>query len=194
MKKVLALVLLAGILVTGCSGKSAQTATTPSASATAAVASGIIVPNVIGKRLDEAMDELKDLSLKVAASDPVNGKTIIVKSNWLVTSQDVAPGATVAKSSQVNLGVSHETDASPTPSSTPTPVRVVEAPAAEVAPPPVVAPAPAAPPAVPAAPAAPPVVPAAPAPGGGTIICKDGYTWPSTTRQGACSGHGGIRK
>jgi PBP1b-binding outer membrane lipoprotein LpoB len=188
LKKVLALVLLAGVLLTGCSGNSAQTATIPSASATAAVASGIIVPNVVGKRLDEAMDELKDLSLKVAASDPVNGKTIILKSNWLVTSQDVAPGATVAKSTQVNLGVSHETDATPTPAPTPTPtpVRVVEAPAAEVAPS-VVAPAPAAPPVVPAA-------PAAPAPGGGTIICKDGYTWPSTTRQGACSGHGGIRK
>jgi hypothetical protein len=26
------------------------------------------------------------------------------------------------------------------------------------------------------------------------IICTDGYVWPSTTRQGACHGHGGIRK
>jgi hypothetical protein len=28
--------------------------------------------------------------------------------------------------------------------------------------------------------------------GGGAIICKDGYTWPGTTRQGACRGHNGI--
>jgi hypothetical protein len=28
--------------------------------------------------------------------------------------------------------------------------------------------------------------------GGATIICKDGYVWPSTVRQGACHGHHGI--
>ncbi len=27
----------------------------------------------------------------------------------------------------------------------------------------------------------------------GTIICNDGYVWPSTVRQGACHGHKGIR-
>lgn len=46
------------------------------------------------------------------------------------------------------------------------------------------APAPVAP--APAAPAAPNY--------GGAIICKDGYVWPSATRQGACSRHGGIAK
>lgn len=30
------------------------------------------------------------------------------------------------------------------------------------------------------------------APSGGQIICRDGYHWPGTTRQGACNGHGGI--
>ena len=39
-----------------------------------------------------------------------------------------------------------------------------------------------------AKPAAPTAVPA-----GGTIICRDGYVWPGTIRQGACNGHGGIR-
>lgn len=29
---------------------------------------------------------------------------------------------------------------------------------------------------------------------GGAIICNDGYVWPGTTRQGACSRHGGIAK
>lgn len=27
-----------------------------------------------------------------------------------------------------------------------------------------------------------------------TIICNDGYVWPSTVRKGACHGHKGIRK
>lgn len=161
MKNVLALALLAGVLLTGCSGQSAQTQTTPSPSATAAVASGLIVPNVVGKNLDKAKAELKDLGLKVAATDSVDGKTIIRESNWEVTSQDVAPGATVAKSSQVSLGVKHLADETPTPSPAPTPVRVVDAPAAEVAPPAVV-PVPAAPPVVRAVPAA-PAVPAVPA-------------------------------
>ena len=38
--------------------------------------------------------------------------------------------------------------------------------------------------------AAPPTTPAIT--GGATIICKDGYVWPSTVRQGACHGHHGI--
>lgn len=47
-------------------------------------------------------------------------------------------------------------------------------------------------PVAPAAPAAAPK-PAAPAkPAGGSIVCKDGSTWSSATRQGACSGRGGI--
>jgi hypothetical protein len=40
------------------------------------------------------------------------------------------------------------------------------------------------------APPAPPVAP----PVYGGIICRDGYAWPGTTRQGACRGHGGIAK
>lgn len=41
----------------------------------------------------------------------------------------------------------------------------------------------------PAATAVPPTATAKPA---GQIVCKDGYVWPSLTRQGACNGHGGI--
>jgi hypothetical protein len=44
----------------------------------------------------------------------------------------------------------------------------------------------------PVAPAAPkPAAPAKPAPGS-AIVCNDGSTWPSMTRQGACSRRGGI--
>lgn len=171
LKKVLALVIFAGLLMTGCGSKSAQTAATPSASETAGLVSGVTVPDIVGKRLDNATEELKGLGLKVEATDTAAGKSIFVESNWQVTTQDVSPGATVAKSSRISLGVVHLTDATPTPTPTPTAAPVVAPPAAVVAPP-VVVPVPAAPravpvvpaaPAVPAAPRAVPVAPAAPA-------------------------------
>lgn len=40
---------------------------------------------------------------------------------------------------------------------------------------------------------APVIIPQATSAPSGTIICKDGYVWPGSTRQGACHGHGGIR-
>lgn len=89
----------------------------------------------------------------------------------------------------MKLGVRHLTDATPTPTPTPTPAKLVEALPAPVAPPVVADPpkyvAPPAPVYVPPAPVAPPVY--------SGIVCKDGYAWPGTTRQGACRGHGGIR-
>lgn len=154
MKKSLALVLMTGFLLTGCGGKTAQMAETPPVSAIPVVASGINVPNVVGRRLDEATDELKGLGLKVVATDTLNEKTIVRKLNWQVSSQDVAPGATVAESSEIKLGVLHLTDETATPSPTPTLETFVEAPAAEVAPPVVVPAAPVAPAPVPAVPAA----------------------------------------
>ena len=144
LKKVLALVIFAGLLMTGCGSKSAQTAATPSASETAGLVSGVTVPDVVGKRLDNATEELKGLGLKVEATDTAAGKSIFVESNWQVTTQDVSPGATVAKSSRISLGVVHLTDATPTPTPTPTAAPVVAPPAAVVAPP-VVVPVPAAP-------------------------------------------------
>lgn len=159
MKKVLALAMLAGLLLTGCGGKSAQTASTPSASATPGLVSGVTVPNVVGMRLDKATDELKGLGLKVESTDTVDGKSIFLESNWQVTTQDVSPGATVAKSSRINLGVVHLTDSTPTPTPTPTPTAAsVAAPPAAVVAPPVAVPVPAAPRVAPAAPAAPAAV------------------------------------
>lgn len=188
--------------MTGCSAKESASAQ-PVLSATPAAAAESVdsafMPNLVGVRLDDATDKLKDLGLKSTPTDTADGKTIIMKSNWEVIAQDQAPGTMVPKSTNVALGVKHLTDKAPatTPPVTPAPVPpaapAVVAPA-PAAPAPFVAPAPAAP--APAAPApAAPVVPApapAPAPGSG-IICKDGYAWPNPTRRGACSGHGGIR-
>ncbi len=197
MKKALTFVVLAALLLTGCSGKTAAEAAakqpaSPSSTASAAVA-GVVVPNEVGKTLDKAQKELEGLGFKVKASDTGEGKAIIVKANWDVISQDPMAASSVPKSSTITLGVKHNTDTpspTPTPTMTPTPAAEVGAGAgtggdtgvgtgagangggsAYVNPDP---------------------VPNVPNVGSGVIICKDGYTWPRTTRQGACSGHGGI--
>ncbi|WP_407695348.1 PASTA domain-containing protein [Sinomonas albida] len=190
------MVVLAALLLTGCSSKAAAEAgATKSASPSAtASAESVAVPNEVGKTLDKAQKELEGLGFKVTASDSVEGKTIIVKANWDVISQNPTAGSPAPKSSTITLGVKHNTDSpppTPTPTSTPT--------------------------LTPAAPVGAgvgadaeagagvgtgsggggtsvnlPPVPQAPNVGSG-IICKDGYLWPGTTRQGACHGHGGIR-
>ncbi|MET3719156.1 MULTISPECIES: excalibur calcium-binding domain-containing protein [unclassified Arthrobacter] len=100
MKKTLTLVVLAGLMLTGCGGKP-----TAPASAVAVVEEAVTVPDVLGLTLDKATDQLKDLGLKVEAVDTADGKSIISKKNWQVTSQDPAHGAQVAKDSTVRLGV-----------------------------------------------------------------------------------------
>lgn len=105
MKKTLTLVVLAGLMLTGCGGKQAAEQSAATATAVAEVADSVTVPGVVSLTLDKATDQLKDLGLEVEAEDTVDGKTIIVKKNWQVTSQDRAEGAQVAKGSTVHLGV-----------------------------------------------------------------------------------------
>jgi beta-lactam-binding protein with PASTA domain len=64
----------------------------------------------MGLTLDKATDQLEDLGLKVEAVDTAEGKSILVKKNWVVTSQDPAEGASVEKGSTVNLGVRNAAD------------------------------------------------------------------------------------
>lgn len=59
----------------------------------------------MGLTLDKATDQLENLGLKVKADDTVDGKMIMSKKNWQVTSQDPTEGAKVAKDSTVHLGV-----------------------------------------------------------------------------------------
>jgi hypothetical protein len=101
MKKTLILVVLTGLMLTGCSGKQA----TATASAEAVAEVTVTVPNVTSLTLDKATEQLEDLGLKVEAVDTVDGKTILSKKNWQVTSQDPTGGAQVAKDSTVHLGV-----------------------------------------------------------------------------------------
>ncbi|TDT76097.1 PASTA domain-containing protein [Arthrobacter sp. AG258] len=218
LKKTLALAVLTGLMLTGCGGgKQAAVEPASAASATATVEASVTVPGVVGLTLDTATDQLEKLGFKVDAVDSVDGKSIIVKKNWQVLTQDPSNGAQAAKGSTVHLGVkslekiatekaaaekaaadkaaadvaakaaadkvaadkaaSDKAAADQAAAAKAAADQAAAAAAQQAA----QAPAPAA---VPAAPAAPAV--------GGTIICRDGYVWPSATRQGACSRHGGI--
>lgn len=107
LKKTLALAVLAGLMLTGCGGK--QAATQPTATATATSVSAttdmVTVPGVLNLTLDKATDQLEKLGFKVEAADTAHGKSIDIKKNWQVMSQDPASGAQAPKGSPVRLGV-----------------------------------------------------------------------------------------
>lgn len=105
MKKTLILVVLAGLMLTGCGGKQEAAQPTESATAVAVAEETVTVPGVVGLTLDIATEQLEDLGLEVEAEDTVDGKSIIVEKNWQVVSQDPTDGAQVAKGSTVHLGV-----------------------------------------------------------------------------------------
>ncbi|MFC4397706.1 excalibur calcium-binding domain-containing protein [Arthrobacter sedimenti] len=112
LKNTLALAVLAGLLLTGCGGK--QAATQPTATATATAVSQttetVVVPAVVNLTLDKAQDQLEKLGFKVEAVDSAKGKSIIVKSNWQVVSQDPANGAQAENGSTVHLNVKNLDD------------------------------------------------------------------------------------
>ena len=103
MKKTLALVVLTGLMLTGCGGS--KEATQPSAAAAAEAISAVGVPSVVGQTLDKATDQLEDLGFTVEARDIIDGKSILVEKNWQVVSQDPTDGAQAAQGSTVKLGV-----------------------------------------------------------------------------------------
>ncbi|MDR6622331.1 PASTA domain-containing protein [Sinomonas atrocyanea] len=204
LKKSLSVLALLAIMLTGCSATSPSAQPSAEPAAATSAPSSAPLPNEVGKTLDKAKNELEGLGFRVKAKDTVEGKSIIVKSNWEVISQDPVAGASAPEASTVNLGVKHlsatpSPTATPAPTPTPTPDDVVgvgagadvgagtgsgahtgggSAGETEVSggstqtnTDPYVA----------------PTVPKA-----GTIVCNDGYIWPSSTRRGACSRHGGI--
>lgn len=101
MKKTLTLIVLTGLMLTGCSGKQASAIS----SADAVAVETVTVPGLLSLTLDKATDQLEGLGFKVEAVDTVDGKSIIIEKNWEVTSQDPTDGAQVAKGSTVHLGV-----------------------------------------------------------------------------------------
>ncbi|MEO5315230.1 PASTA domain-containing protein [Pseudarthrobacter sp. CC12] len=222
LKKSLALAVLAGLLLTGCGGKQASVEPASAATSTATAGASVAVPGVVGLTLDKATDQLKGLGFKVEAKDIVDGKTIIVEKNWQVMTQDPASGATAAKGSTVHLGVKSlakiaaekaaaEKVAADKAAAEKAAAKAVadkaaaekaaadkasadQAAAAKAAADQAARDA-AAKAAQQAAQQAQQQAPAVTVPNvGGAIICSDGYVWPSTTRQGACSKHGGIAK
>lgn len=105
MKTTLTLIVLAGLMLTGCGGKPEAAEPAATVTAVAAAEDTVTVPGVVGLTLDKATEQLEELGLEVESEDTVDGKMIIRKKNWLVMSQDGAEGATVAKESTVHLGV-----------------------------------------------------------------------------------------
>jgi chemotaxis protein histidine kinase CheA len=221
LKKTLALAVLTGLMLTGCGGKQAAVEPASAASATATTAASVTVPGVVGQTLDKATDQLEKLGFKVDAVDSAHGKSIIVKKNWQVTTQDPANGAHAAKGSTVHLGVKNLDDVTAEKAAAEKAAAdkaaADAAAAAKAAADKAAADKAAADQAAAAKAAADQAardkatadqaaaqaaqqaaqqaqqVPAAPIVGG-AIICQDGYVWPSATRQGACSRHGGIAK
>ena len=223
LKKSLALAVLAGLLLTGCGGKQASvepaSAATSTATATATAEASVSVPGVVGLTLDKATEKLKGLGFKVEAKDIVDGKSIMMEKNWQVMTQDPAGGATAAKGSTVRLGVKSldkiAAEKAAAEKAAADKAAAEQAAAAKAAAEKAAADKAAADQAAAAKAAADQAArdaaakaaaeqqaaqqaakaPAVTVPNvGGAIICSDGYVWPSTTRQGACSRHGGIAK
>jgi hypothetical protein len=105
VKKTLAVVVLAGLMLTGCGSKQEATEPASAATAVATAAAKVSVPGVVGLTLDKATDQLEDLGFKVEAKDIVDGKSIFKESNWQVISQDPAENAQAEEGSTVKLGV-----------------------------------------------------------------------------------------
>ncbi|WP_461174151.1 excalibur calcium-binding domain-containing protein [Arthrobacter sp. Z1-9] len=105
MKKSLALAVLAGLMLTGCGGKQADVEPAAAATAVETVEQTVTVPGVVGLTLDKATDQLEALGFEVEAADAVEGKSIVVKKNWQVISQDPTEGKSADKGSVVKLGV-----------------------------------------------------------------------------------------
>lgn len=105
LKKTLALAVLAGLMLTGCGGKQAEVEPAAAATAVETAAEAVTVPGVVGLTLDKATEQLEDLGFEVEAVDVVEGKSIMVKKNWQVISQDPTEGKSADKGSLVKLGV-----------------------------------------------------------------------------------------
>jgi hypothetical protein len=108
MKKTLTLIVLTGLMLTGCGGPQAATQApepTETTTAVAAVEETVTVPGVVGLTLDKATDQLEDLGFEVDSVDILDGKTIILKKNWQVMSQEAAEGTQEAEGATVHLDV-----------------------------------------------------------------------------------------
>lgn len=105
MKKVLAVAVLSGLMLTGCGGGKTETEPASAATAVTTAVAKVAVPGVLGLTLDKATKQLEDLGFEVEAVDVVDGKSVVKKSNWQVVTQDPAEKAQADEGSTVKLGV-----------------------------------------------------------------------------------------
>lgn len=105
LKKRTAMLVLAGLFLTGCGSSQAETGSAAAAAIAAATAEVVTVPGVVGLTLDVATEQLEDLGFEVEAVDSAEGKPIIEEKDWLVISQDPAEAAQVPEGSTVRLEV-----------------------------------------------------------------------------------------
>ena len=134
MKKTFPIALLVILLLGGCGGASTESfgGPTPSKSEpeiSAVVAENVLIPNVVGMKLDVAREKISQADLKTITK-AANGKPILAESNWTVLSQSPAAGARVTPGTLVELTVGKETVSSQTPA----PVPLVPQPPANPAP------------------------------------------------------------
>lgn len=128
MKKIVPLAILLMLVLGGCAStpaSSMSSAVSSEAVETPIAAQSIPLPDVVGLSLDVARAKLSQLDLKVSAKS-VDGKSILVESNWKVLSQSKASGTKVAPGTIIDLTVGK--DSTPTTSSAPPPAPLVQVP------------------------------------------------------------------
>jgi hypothetical protein len=79
--------------------------------------SAAALPDFVGQRLDDAIDDAEAFSLDVTFNDADEDRTIIDTSNWFVVRQSIAPDTPVLPGRSLVLGVSKNDPADPASSS-----------------------------------------------------------------------------
>lgn len=120
---VAALLTIAAVVGCGSAGNEAANGTAPA---------GPLVPDVIGQQLDIAMSTLRTAAFTGSSQDLLRDRTQIVDSNWLVCTQDPAPGP-AQQGSVIELGVVKTSEMCPG-AVTPTPTTSASTPTSVAAP------------------------------------------------------------
>jgi Domain of unknown function (DUF4839)/PASTA domain len=126
LKRVLALIL-AALVLAGCSDpKAASPSETskPSTAATSVADQPVVLPDYSGKNLSDVEDELGKAGLESEVSAD-SGKAVILHSNWIVIKHAPAAGASVPKGGTVQLTVTKKVEPSKSASATPAALPVL---------------------------------------------------------------------
>jgi hypothetical protein len=104
--RALAVLIAAATATTGCqtSGPTGPTTGPP-----APTAAQWIMPNLVGSRLQQAQDQIQNLTggrLLITTSHDVSGRnrTQVLDNNWKVCTQNVAPGTPLTTDTRIDFG------------------------------------------------------------------------------------------